>query len=60
MLYLRWLRCRPRRSWWLLDDQGLLVWDFWTHRAARRAADTLNARQVTMGTTRRFTVQRMP
>lgn len=55
----RWWR-RPKRRWWLLDDQAVLVWDFYTHRAARRAADRLNASAVVRGTGRRYRVEPMP
>lgn len=55
----RWLH-RPRRSWWLLDTAGTLVWDFYTHRAARRTADRLNAEAVASGLARRWRVERMP
>lgn len=58
-MYLRWLR-RPRRVWWLLDTEGTLVWDFWTHRAAARAADGLNASAVRRGEVRRYRVEKMP
>lgn len=55
-LYLR----RPRRSWWLVSSEGTLVWDYWTHRAASRTADALNAKQVALGRSVRFRVERMP
>ena len=51
---------RPRRAWWLLSSEGVLVWDYWTHRGARRAADALNAKQVTLGSRVRYRVERMP
>lgn len=60
MMYLRWLRCYPRRIWWLIDSEGTLVWDYWTHRAARHACDYLNTRAVVNGTSRRYRVERMP
>lgn len=59
MIYLGWLR-RPRRRWWLLDSEGTLVWDYWTHRAARYVCDTLNADALRTGTSRRYRVERMP
>jgi hypothetical protein len=51
---------RPVRSWWLIDSHGTLIWDYWTHRAARRTADRLNASAVARGTTVRYRVERMP
>lgn len=51
---------RPRRVWWLVSSEGALVWDYWTHRAARRTADALNAKQVALGRPVRFRVERMP
>lgn len=54
----RWTR--PRRSWWLLTSGGTLVWDFYTHRNARRAADRLNAAAIAKGSTVRYRVERCP
>ena len=55
-LYLR----RPRRSWWVLDSDGTLVWDFWTHRGARLTADALNAGAIRHRARLRYRVERMP
>ncbi len=59
MIYLGWL-CKPRRCWWVLDDQDTLIWDYWTGRAARHAADRFNANAVAQGHTRRYRVRRAP
>jgi hypothetical protein len=59
VIYLGWFH-RPRREWWLLDTEGTLVWDYWTHRAARRACDVLNVSAVATGSRRRYRVERMP
>ncbi|UQS95216.1 hypothetical protein Pam4_73 [Pseudanabaena phage Pam4] len=53
-----WLRVR--RAWWLLDSDGTLVWDYYTHRAARVTADRLNASAIARGSALRYRVDRAP
>ena len=60
MIHLLRLLPRPRRSWWLVDTHGTLVWDYWTHRAARVTADRLNANAITQGWATRYEVRRIP
>lgn len=60
MIYLRWWCWPPRRCWWVVDNDGTLVWDFWTARAARHAADRHNAHAVASGYRTRYNVRRAP